>query len=246
MYLLVVLRHPKALLIKTFGFFVPERSPICGFLLRIIRHDRLGRRHLGIEVKMRVNVARRGNVAVTEPLLNILQRHAVGIKQSRAGMAQIVEADAAHPVILKKRRERLRQIVHEKAAVRQRLVHQRRGVNGIKALPLSVTDASGMSKTMTSFGLFSPFLEFVLMTNPPLINLRIAPYVIPDKRDMFQAAEVRLLPLIFLRKMGRKHGENSTVFVNVQLPKTLIFQGFSTREVPNSTGDSGSELLPCI
>ena len=30
---------------------------------------------------------------------------------------------------------------------------------------------------MTSFGLFSPFLEFVLMTNPPLINLRIAPYV---------------------------------------------------------------------
>ena len=50
----------------------------------------------------------------------------------------------------------------------------------------------------------------------------------------------------FLRKMGRKHGENSTVLVNAKLPKTLIFQGFSTLEVPNSTGDSGSERLPCI
>ena len=50
----------------------------------------------------------------------------------------------------------------------------------------------------------------------------------------------------FLRKMGRKHGENSTVLVNAKLPKTLIFQGFSTLEVPNSTGDSESEWPPCV
>ena len=79
-------------------------------LFREEPHDRLRGRHLGIEVKMRVNVARRGNVAVTEPLLNILQRHAVCIKQSRAGMAQIVEADAAHDVFFEKHRERLRQM----------------------------------------------------------------------------------------------------------------------------------------
>ena len=42
------------------------------------------------------------------------------------------------------------------------------------------------------------------MTNPPLINLRIAPYVIPDKRDMFQAAEVRLLPLFFFAENEEK------------------------------------------
>ena len=59
---------------------------------------------------MGVDIARGGNVAVTEPLLNILERHSVGIKQSRAGMTQIVEADAAHPVIFKKRREPLRQM----------------------------------------------------------------------------------------------------------------------------------------
>ena len=80
---------------------MPERSSICGFLLRIIRHDRLRRRHLGAEIEVGVDVACGGNVAVPEPLLNILQRHAVGIKQSRAGMAQIVEADLLQVMLLK-------------------------------------------------------------------------------------------------------------------------------------------------
>ncbi len=47
---------------------------------------------------------------MSEPLLNILERHAVCIKQGRAGMAQIVEADAAHTVVFEKLRERLRQM----------------------------------------------------------------------------------------------------------------------------------------
>ena len=59
---------------------------------------------------MGVDVACGGNVAVSEPLLNILERHAVGIKQSRAGMAQIVKADAAHAVVFDKLREPLRQM----------------------------------------------------------------------------------------------------------------------------------------
>lgn len=45
-----------------------------------------------------------------DPLLNIPEPNAVGIKQSRAGMTQIVEADAAHAVAFEKLRERLRQM----------------------------------------------------------------------------------------------------------------------------------------
>ena len=48
---------------------MPERSSICGFLLRIIRHDRLGRGHLGAEIELRVDVARGGNIDVTNTLL---------------------------------------------------------------------------------------------------------------------------------------------------------------------------------
>ena len=59
---------------------------------------------------MGVDIARGGNVAVSEPLQNILERHTVGIMQSREGMAQIVEADAAHTVAFEKLREPLRQI----------------------------------------------------------------------------------------------------------------------------------------
>ena len=107
----MILRHPESLVNQDFrDFFAPERSPICGFLLRIIRHDRLRGRHLGAEIEVGVDVAHRGNVAVSEPFLNIPEPNAVCIKQSRAGMTQIVEADTPHPVIFKKRRERLRQI----------------------------------------------------------------------------------------------------------------------------------------
>ena len=50
---------------------------------------------------MCINVACRADVAVPQPLLNLLQAHAIGIEQTGAAMAQIVKAgvgaaDAGH------------------------------------------------------------------------------------------------------------------------------------------------------
>ena len=42
---------------------------------------------------MCINVACCADVAVTQPLLNLLQAHAIGIEQAGAAMAQIVKAD---------------------------------------------------------------------------------------------------------------------------------------------------------
>ena len=58
---------------------------------------------------MCINVARRADVAVTEPLLNLLQAHAIGIEQTGAAMAQIVKADTLHLVCDQKIREMLAQ-----------------------------------------------------------------------------------------------------------------------------------------
>lgn len=58
---------------------------------------------------MCINVARRVDVAVTEPLLNLLQAHAIGIEQTGAAMAQIVKADTLHLVCDQKIREMLAQ-----------------------------------------------------------------------------------------------------------------------------------------
>ena len=45
---------------------------------------------------MCINVACRADVAVPQPLLNLLQAHAIGIEQTGAAMAQIVKADMGH------------------------------------------------------------------------------------------------------------------------------------------------------
>ena len=50
------------------------------------REDRICRRNLGAVVQVGVDVAGGGDVAVTKPLLNILQGNAVGIEQAGAGM----------------------------------------------------------------------------------------------------------------------------------------------------------------
>ena len=59
---------------------------------------------------MRVDVAGGADVAVTQPFLNVLQGHAVGVEQAGAGVAQIVEADAPQAVLLQEGREGLGQI----------------------------------------------------------------------------------------------------------------------------------------
>ena len=58
---------------------------------------------------MCINVACRADVAVSEPLLNLLQAHAIGIEQTGAAMAQVVETDTLHLVCDQKIREMLAQ-----------------------------------------------------------------------------------------------------------------------------------------
>ena len=47
---------------------------------------------------MCINIACCADVAVTEPLLNLFQAHAIGIEQTGAAMAQVVETDTLHLV----------------------------------------------------------------------------------------------------------------------------------------------------
>ena len=58
---------------------------------------------------MCINVACSADVTVTKPLLNFLQAHAIGIEQTGAAMAQVVETDTLHLVCYQKIREMLAQ-----------------------------------------------------------------------------------------------------------------------------------------
>ena len=60
---------------------------------------------------MCINVACCADVTVTQPLLDFLQAHAIGIEQTGAAMAQIVKADTLHLVCDQKIREMLTQKV---------------------------------------------------------------------------------------------------------------------------------------
>ena len=71
--------------------------------------DGIRRRHLTGEIQMCINVACCADVTVTQPLLNLLQAHAIGIEQTGAAMAQIVKADTLHLVCDQKIREMLAQ-----------------------------------------------------------------------------------------------------------------------------------------
>ena len=58
---------------------------------------------------MCINVACCADVTVTEPLLNLLQAHAIGIEQTGAAMAQVVETDTLHLMCYQKIWEMLAQ-----------------------------------------------------------------------------------------------------------------------------------------
>lgn len=62
--------------------------------------DRIFRRNLGAVIRVGVDVAGGADVAVTQPLQNVLQGNAVGIEQAGTGMPQVMEADFLHPVAL--------------------------------------------------------------------------------------------------------------------------------------------------
>ena len=58
---------------------------------------------------MGINIAGGADIAVPQPLLNLLQAHAVGVKQACATMAQVVETDTLHLVCYQKIWEMLAQ-----------------------------------------------------------------------------------------------------------------------------------------
>ena len=58
---------------------------------------------------MCINVACCADVTVTKPLLDFLQAYAIGIEQTGAAMAQVVEADTLHLVCYQKIWEMLAQ-----------------------------------------------------------------------------------------------------------------------------------------
>ena len=58
---------------------------------------------------MCINVACCADVTVTQPLLDFLQAHAIGIEQTGATMAQVVETDTLHLVCYQKIWEMLAQ-----------------------------------------------------------------------------------------------------------------------------------------
>ena len=62
-------------------------------------NDCIRRGYLTGEIQMCINVACCADVTVTQPLLNLLQAHAIGIEQTGTTMAQIVKADTANTVI---------------------------------------------------------------------------------------------------------------------------------------------------
>ena len=77
---------------------------------RIYPHDRVGRRHFGIEIQMSIDIRGRRNIAVAQPFLDFLQADPVGIQQTRAAMAEIVESDFSQAMLLQNQRKVLRDI----------------------------------------------------------------------------------------------------------------------------------------
>ena len=63
---------------------------------RIYPHDRVGRRHFGIEIQMSIDIRGRRNIAVTQPFLDFFQADPVCIQQTRAAMTKLVEATNGH------------------------------------------------------------------------------------------------------------------------------------------------------
>ena len=53
---------------------------------RVDSENCIGRSNLGIEIQMGVDVGCGGNIAVSQPLLNLLQAHTIGIQKTRAAM----------------------------------------------------------------------------------------------------------------------------------------------------------------
>ena len=71
---------------------------------------------------MGINIGGRAEIRVTEPFLDLLQRHAVGQQQAGAAMAKIMKTHLRHPVFCYVLRKVLCQIVRAHAL--SQLVHK--------------------------------------------------------------------------------------------------------------------------
>ena len=59
---------------------------------------------------MGINIGGRAEIRVTEPFLDLLQRHAVSQQQAGAAMPQIMKANLPHTVLLQNQRKMLCEI----------------------------------------------------------------------------------------------------------------------------------------
>ena len=72
---------------------------------RIYPHNRVGRRHFGIEIQMSIDIRGRRNIAVAQPFLDFFQADSVCIQQTRAAMTEIVKTDFSQAILLQNQRK---------------------------------------------------------------------------------------------------------------------------------------------
>ena len=71
----------------------------------------LGRGEFGTVIQMSIDIGCGGEIAVSQPLLNLLHGNAIGEKQAGARVAEVVEANGAHPVGFEEFGEGFRDVV---------------------------------------------------------------------------------------------------------------------------------------
>ena len=85
---------------------IPPASEVVGLRQRDPVHHRLRRGKLRRVIQMGVDVRRGRKVAVPQPLLNLLERYAVGQQERSTGVPQIVKPHPRQAVLLHEIRER--------------------------------------------------------------------------------------------------------------------------------------------
>ena len=110
------LKGTQAILYAKTPAFRPKNSPcpetfragifvmLC-VLRRQHRADDIRGFEFALRVKVRINVARRTDIAVAEPFPDHLHRHLFRQQQRRAGVPQLVEPDMPESVFLQQKRE---------------------------------------------------------------------------------------------------------------------------------------------
>ena len=102
---------------------------------------RPGAQVLGLRIQMRVDIRRGRNIAVTQPLLNLLHRYALFQQQAGTGVAQIVESDPAQTILFQQLWKacrhgiRLDQVAH---CIHKYIPHRRKTINTVDSLLDSV------------------------------------------------------------------------------------------------------------